>query len=619
MTEKRVPTATQTCPASTAPSGAVSPPRGSLPDIDLSALRARYRAERDKRLRPDGVGQYVPATGDFSFYADDPWTDQPRTREVLQDEVEALVIGGGFGGLTAAAHLRDAGLEHIRVVDKAGDFGGTWYWNRYPGIACDIESYIYLPMLERIGVMPSRKYAPGGEIRRHARRIGEHFDLYRDALFGTEVQSLTWDDATNRWIAETDHSDIIRARYVVVSSGPFNRPKLPGIPGVDAYRGHTFHTSRWDYNYTGGDADGDLWGLANKRVAVIGTGATAIQCVPHIARSAQHLYVVQRTPSAVDERNDAPTDPLWWSSLQPGWQRRRRENFLSLLEARPVHEDHVGDRWTDTAPVRGMRLLAAGAADLDSELVMELADAQKMTELRDRVAREVADTATAAALQPWYRQMCKRPAFSDTYLTTFNRDNVTLLDTDGRGVERFTPDGLMIDGTEYPVDAVVFATGFELGYDPAERTGVEVRGRNGITLSDHWAGGLRTFQGWVTRGFPNLLHLGVSQNAVSVNFAHVLEEQAVHIAAVVAGAEARCALVEPSAEAEDRWVATIRSGNADGDDFLAECTPGYYNAEGRPVRRVESFAPGAVEFHRLLRQWRSDGNLEDVLVPEAQA
>ncbi|MDL5158541.1 flavin-containing monooxygenase [Actinomycetospora termitidis] len=573
--------------------------------IDLEALRARYRAERDRRLRPDGNDQYAPLAADRG--AGDPWVRGDDDRAPVSDAVDALVVGGGFGGLVAAARFRDAGLERIRVVDAAGDLGGTWYWNRYPGVACDVESYIYLPLLEEVGVMPTRKYAPGEEIRRHAQAIGRRFDLYRDALFRTEVTSLAWDDEAARWTVRTNRGDVVSARYVVISSGPFNRPKLPGIPGIDDFRGHTFHTSRWDYDHTGTD----LERLADRRVAVIGTGATAIQVVPHLARTAEQLLVVQRTPSSVDERGDRETDADWWESLEPGWQRTRRENFLALVDGRAAADDLVDDRWTDTAPVRGRR--RAGEGREDPALAVELADAEKMTEIRARVDEIVADPGTADALKPWYRQMCKRPTFSDAYLQAFNRPNVTLLDTRGAGVERLTADGLVVDGVEHPVDTIVLATGFELGADPATRAGVDIRGRGGLPLAEYWADGLRTFHGWVSRGFPNLFHLGSTQNAASPNFAHVLEVQAEHVAGVVAEAQRRGdVLVEPTAAAEDRWVATIRERAVDMQDFQAQCTPGYYNFEGRPRRRSEQFGGGPVEFHEVLADWRAHGDHDEV-------
>ncbi|GLY38922.1 monooxygenase [Amycolatopsis sp. NBRC 101858] len=587
---------------------------------DLEGLRARYRAERDRRLRPEGTGQFgstLPGSA-FADYARDPWS--PVTpREPVTGDVDVAVVGAGFGGLTTAAQLRRSGIASIRMIDTAGDVGGTWYWNRYPGVACDIESYIYLPLLEEVGAMPTRRYSPGEEIRRHAVTLARHFDLYRDTLFHTEVTAVRWLDEEDRWQIGTDRGDSFRARYVVLSGGPFSAPRLPGIPGIDRFAGHAFHTSRWDYGCTGGGpGDPRLDRLAGKRVAVIGTGATAVQVVPALAGQAGHLYVVQRTPSGVDVRDDGPTDESWWASLRPGWQKERRENFQALVHGAGAEEDLIGDAWTDTAPVRGTARLAAAAGAEDPALAMELADHQKMAEIRARVTDIVEDPETAAALQPWYRQFCKRPAFSDRYLQAFNSDRVELVDTRGRGVDEVTEKGIVVDGTEYPVDAIIFATGFDVGFDVVARTrGADLRGRQGVALAEAWADGMRTFQGWVSRGFPNLFHLGTSQNTYSVNFAHTLEEQGTHIAAVVAEAERRGdVLVEPSAAAEEAWQHTIATGAPIAEAtfaFDAECTPGYYNQEGRPRRGPQFYPAGPAAFHELMDIWRRTGGMDEVL------
>ena len=328
----------------------------SRDDFDPDVLRARYRAERDRRLRPDANDQYVEVSGDYRHYVDDPYVDPGFTRAPLNDAVDVLVVGGGFGGLLAAARLREASVDSIRIVEKGGDFGGTWYWNRYPGAQCDIESYIYLPLLEETGYIPTQKYAFADEIRAHARRIGETFDLYRQACLQTEIRDVRWLDDESRWLITTNRDDAIRARCVVMSNGPLNRPKLPGIPGIETFEGHSFHTSRWDYGYTGGSNQGDLTRLADKRVAIIGTGATAIQCVPHLGRYAEQLYVFQRTPSSVDLRGNRPTDPEWVKTLTPGWQKRRMENFNILVSGGAQDEDLVNDGWTDI--IRNLLLMS---------------------------------------------------------------------------------------------------------------------------------------------------------------------------------------------------------------------------------------------------------------------
>ncbi|MBR8740795.1 NAD(P)/FAD-dependent oxidoreductase [Nocardiopsis sp. MG754419] len=596
--------------------GAPASPDEPTEQIDLDALRARYARERDRRIRPDGAAQYRSITGEFGYYAKDPYT--PRTeRAPLTDTVEVLVIGGGFGGLTTGARLRQAGVESIRMMDEAGDFGGTWYWNRYPGIHCDIESYSYMPLLEEVGHIPAWRYAPGEEIRRHAVAIAETFGLYRDALFHTRVTDLEWDGETDRWVVETDRGDRMRARFVITSSGTLTRPKLPGIPGIETFQGHTFHTSRWDYGYTGGDQQGGMDGLADKTVAVVGTGATGVQVIPHVGRDARHLYVFQRTPSSVDVRDNRPTDPAWAASLRPGWQRERMENFLQVVSGEPVETDLTRDGWTSTARLQRKMITGAldtSVSDEERERIDELVDARTMNRIRARVDEVVDDPATADLLKPWYRYMCKRPCFSDHYLPTFNRPDVTLVDTaDHGGITRMTEDAIVVGETSYPVDCVIFATGFDVGVSGVVSGTMPVRGRGGHGLLESWGQGPRTLHGFYSHGFPNLFHLGSLQNANSVNFAHILLEQAEHIAAVIA--EARKVgetVVEPSREAAEAWVRTIRETAHDNSAFQAQCTPGYYNREGSGVRGGSSYSPGPVAFHRLLEDWRGD-RLHEVL------
>jgi cyclohexanone monooxygenase len=586
-------------------------------DFDPDALRARYLAERDKRLRPDANDQYVEVAGDFSHYVDDPYVEPGFTRAPLTDEVDVMVIGGGFGGLLAAARLREAAVDRIRIIEKGGDFGGTWYWNRYPGAQCDIESYIYLPLLEETGYVPKEKYSFAAEIREHSRRIGEHFDLYKDACFQTEIRDLTWLEDEARWLITTNRDDAMKARFVVMSNGPLNRPKLPGVPGIDTFKGHSFHTSRWDYDYTGGDNEGNLTGLVDKRVGVIGTGATAIQSVPHLGRWARQLYVFQRTPSSVDLRGNRPTDPEWAAGLEPGWQKRRMENFNVLVSGGHQDEDLVSDGWTDI--IRNLISIAAVRGDKpmtpdEAMAAMEMADFRKMNQIRSRVGQTVEEAAAAEALKPWYRQFCKRPTFNDDYLPTFNRRNVTLVDTEGQGVDRITETGVVVNGANYELDCLIFATGFEVGTAYTRRAGYEIRGRGGKPLSEHWAGGFRTLHGFMSAGFPNCFHMGVNHSTLTPNFPHLLKEQAAHIAHIIGETEQRQArIVEPTPEAEAGWVQTVRDTARLNLAFRQACTPGYYNGEGRAGADDGLFAnlygPGPVKFFELIREWR-DGGME---------
>ena len=589
--------------------------------FDPDALRAKYRQERDKRLRADANDQYREVVGDFTRFVEDPYSE-PVTREPLTDEVDVVIIGGGFGGLLAGARLREAGVKDIRIIEKGGDFGGTWYWNRYPGAQCDIEAYIYLPLLEEIGYIPTERYARAPEIMEHSRRIGRAFDLYTNACFQTEVTGLDWDEASLRWIVSTNRGDRMRARFVAMSNGPLNRPKLPAIVGIETFGGHTFHTSRWDYSYTGGNAYGNLDRLKDKRIGVIGTGATAVQCVPFLGEAAKELFVFQRTPSSVDVRGNRPTDPDWAASLQPGWQRERMDNFNILVTGGQQEQDLVADGWTDIFRKLANTGQREAAPDFTPEGVasaMELADFEKMEEVRARVDALVADGDTAEALKPYYRQFCKRPTFNDEYLQTFNRPNVSLVDTKGRGIDRVTPTGVVFDGQEYEVDCLIFATGFEVGTGYTRRAGYDVVGRNGVKLSEKWADGLITLHGFHSNGFPNCFFMGLTQGAFTVNFTHMLNEQALHIAYVIQRArEVEAKTVEATAEAETDWVETIVKLARQSAKFQAECTPGYYNNEGAAGNGngfvAGQYGGGPVEFFSMMADWRSDGGLRGLEV-----
>ena len=592
-------------------------------DFDPEVLRAKYRHERDKRIREDGEGQYTEAAAEFAHYADDDPYAEPVERDPLELRIDVAVIGGGFSGLMAAARLKERGATDVRVIEAGGDFGGTWYWNRYPGAQCDIESYCYLPLLEETGYMPKEKYSFAPEIFEHTRRVGEYFGLYENAIFGTRVSEVRWLEDEARWKISTQQGDDIRARFLIQATGPANRPKLPGIPGIGDFEGHSFHTSRWDYAYTGGDHDGGLTKLADKRVAIIGTGATAIQCVPFLGAHAQQLYVFQRTPSSVDLRGNKPTDPEWYATLEDGWQRARRENFAATLLGQNFGEDLVNDGWTDIARRIGISLMnrRPDSGDLDMEEIMlraEIADFQKMNEIRTRVDDEVPDDAGAAeALKPWYRQFCKRPTFNDEYLATFNRPNVELVDvSDAKGVERITPKGVVANGKEYEVDCIIYSTGFEITTDAHRRVDFDTLGRGGQSLYDHWQDGFRTLHGLYSHGFPNWFTIGINQNGLSPNMTSMFDDQAVHVSYIVKEVLDRGAsTIEVTEAAEQAWVDEIVALAGTGATaFLEECTPGYYNREGQVGKGVSMqnspYAPGINAFNALLAAWRDKGDLE---------
>ena len=491
---------------------------------------------------------------------------------------------------------------------------------------------VYLPLLEETGHMPTQKYTMATEIFAHAKRIATTFGLYDHALFSTAVTGLDWDEASSRWIIRTDRGDRIRAQFVAMGTGPLHRPKLPGIPGIELFGGHTFHTSRWDYAYTGGDAAGaPMTKLADKRVGIIGTGATAVQCIPPLGRDAKELFVFQRTPSSIDIRNNQPIDPAWFATLKPGWQHEWLMNFATLQTGGFADEDLVKDGWTDIAVRvrdRAMAEMAStGILDLDTlQRAFEASDDEKMTEIRARVDAIVKDPNTAAALKPWYRQLCKRPCFHDEYLQAYNRPNVHVVDTKGRGVARIDATGAWVSEAHYDLDCLVFASGFEVGTDYARRSGFETVGRDGRKLSDYWADGMRSLHGIHVHGFPNLFVVGPAQGAALIsNITHNLVEAGTTIAAVVAHARNTGAgEVEVTAAAEQAWVEPLETAEL---RFLGnpDCTPGYYNNEGKPLGRRErlnvgGYPAGPVAYFQFIDHWRRSGKFEGLTFrPEATA
>ena len=613
-------------------------------DFDPDALAKKYRIERDKRLRQDGNDQYQEISGEFSYFAEDPYINKELERDPFEDEVEVLIVGGGFGGMLAAVRLREAGIDNFRIIEKGGNFGGTWYWNRYPGASCDIESYIYFPLLEETGFIPKKKYTDAAETLEYCHIICKKYQLYDNACLQTEVTSTVWDEDINRWIVSTNKKDKIKARFVVHSNGPLNRPKLPAIKGINNFNGHTFHTSRWDYDYTGGDSNGKLSNLKDKRVAVIGTGATAVQCVPHIGESAKELFVFQRTPSSIDVRNNHATDTEWILNQKPGWHQKRRDNFETLLTGGQVKKDLVSDGWTeafrllfgnlrDKAPSRfkigiwalmsvfsidmyksGFRkFMTKKVSDyMDLANALQIADYQKMEMVRARAEEIVNDKETAESLKPYYNQFCKRPCFHDEYLATYNRDNVHLIDTDGKGLEELSENGIIFNDVEYEVDCIIFATGFEVGTDYSRRSGYQIKGVDNLTVSDKWKKGLATFHGMHSRGFPNCFFFGHAQSGFTASYTYSLDEQSIHMAYIIKEASKRGSTrIETSKEAEESWINTIIEKARLTASFQENCTPGYYNNEGKinQTPQNNTYGGGPIEFFSLLRKWRSKGDL----------
>lgn len=601
-----------------------------LPEIDAAAIatmREKYRAERDTRLLAKATDQYRHVTGEDAGRADidktyenDPYTPV-AARDPLSKDVEVAILGGGWSGILAGWHLKNAGVTDICNIDHAGDFGGVWYWNRYPGLQCDNDAYCYLPLLEEMNFMPSRKFTDGKEIREYAQSIARRAGLYENGLFHTMIESLKWDESIARWRIATNRGDEIRARFVVMANGLLNIPKLPGIPGITSFKGKMFHTSRWDYDYTGGSQEHQVLDrLADKRVAIIGTGATSVQVVPYLGKYAKQVYVLQRTPSTVDRRENTATDPAWAASLKPGWQKERQRNFhKAAMEMLPPGEtDMIRDIWTEISRHLATEFDAQGWPEIGSAeftAKREVMDYRVMERLRKRVEDIVEDADTAEALKPYYRYLCKRPASNDDYYPTFNRPNVTLIDVSGtQGVEGMTETGFIANGQEYEIDCIIFASGYEVTSELSRRWGIPViEGTDGLSLYRNWEDGFKTFHGITAHGFPNMFFTGFIQSALNSSTTEQMSRHAYHLAHIVAQAQMRGAdRVEPTAQAQDGWVSHVRDTAVDVWQFQNECTPSYFNGEGSDKKRFyagEPYGPGWDAFEALLAHWRDAGDL----------
>ncbi len=589
--------------------------------IDIPALREKYRIEKDKRLRKDGQEQYVRLSDEgLPDYTVDPY-QTPVERAALDEEFDVMVLGAGWGGIKASYYLAKQGITSIRNVDTAGDFGGVWYWNQYPGVQCDNDAYCYLPLLEEMGFMPSKKFSDGAEIQAYARSIAERFEFADKALFHTQVTSLKWDGPSQRWHVGTSRGDSLRPRFVIVAPGVLNMPKLPQIKGIETFKGHMFHTSRWDYDYTGGSHGNPVLDkLADKRVAIIGTGATSIQAVPHLAKHAQQLYVIQRTPSTVDKRPNPPTDQDWAASLASGWQLERIANFHRGAQEvfQPGEQDLICDIWTEINRNLAAEIAAAGQEVTMEEFMAqrELMDFRVMERLRARCDELVADPATAEALKPYYHHMCKRPLSSDEYYPAFNRDSVTLIDvSDQLGIEAMTERGFIANGQEYEIDCMIFASGFEVTSDLDRRWGIPVfEGKGGLSIYDHWRDGPQTLHGITTHGFPNMGFIGYIQGGINSSVTEHFGRQGAHAAWIIAECLKRgVAQFEPSQEAQDEYLRTYNEIKLDVSEMQARCPPGYFNNEGAASNKWALFPGwgyGWDHFEAMLGEWRAAGDLK---------
>ncbi len=580
--------------------------------LDIEALRAKYREERDKRLSDDR-GNYVYMNPELAKRFDhDPWATSDGSREPVSRDVEVLICGGGISGLVTGGTMRKHGIapEDICIIDRGSDFGGTWYWARYPGLSCDTESFVYMPFLEETGYIPTEKYAHGPELYEHCQRVGKHFDLYKGALFQTRIEDAVWDEEQDRWVITTDRGDEIRARFFFRANSLTHEAKLPGVPGLEEFKGHSFHALRWDYDYSGGDQKGNHTRLADKRVGIVGTGATAIQAVPPLGESSKELFVFQRTPSSVNIRANRPTDPEWAAQLKPGWQQKRMENFLNIISGFPEEEDMVDDGWTWSVGKAFRRYEKPGAPTFTPEM-QERQDFETMNTIRARVDEIVEDPKTAEALKPWYGIMCKRPCFHDRYLQTFNRPNVALVDTDGKGIERITERGVIANGQEYELDCLIFATGFDVSgsrwKDP------DPKGVGGKKLSDQWRENMATLHGLTVPGFPNMFTMSGPGSTLATTVTYGFLVMAENCATIIDHCRDNGhTRFEVKPEAAQAWWDLIIEKSRSHQAYYEACTPGYYNAEGRGSVFGRHYGEGPVEYGHILEEWAESDLTRDI-------
>ena len=556
----------------------------ALPEEPAGAIfnaqeQAKYREFKESRR---GAADYMAMEGDFSRYLKDLHSTAPVPREALTDDCEILVVGAGFAGLLLWYRLREAGFTDVRFCEKGGDVGGTWYWNRYPGIACDVEAYSYLPLLEEVGYFPTMKFASGFEIFEYCQKMAEKFGFYERALFHTTVEKTLWDESAKRWVVTTDRGDAMKAKFVILANGILTTPKLAKIEGMETFQGDSFHTSRWNYDVP----------LEGKRVGIIGTGATAVQVIPELAKVVKELYVFQRTPSSVDVRDQRATTAEEMETWQhePGWARARRARFAKISSGRTAiraNDDYLSGK----LPPEPKKERDPNAPQLSADEIMQKqldTNFRIMEQIRARVDAIVKDPKTAAALKPYYAYGCKRPTFHDEYLPTFNLPHVHLVDTAPRGVSRINERGVVHDGVEYPLDVLIYATGFQW---MATATFNMIVGREGKSLKQKWEDeGTKTFLGLHSQGFPNLFIVtGPQGGGGSFNFTDAIEAHAEYILWMLNTLREKGAdVVDVKKDAENSYAehcAQVDIASAPFRDCLS-----YYNAEGNAE-------PGALAYY----------------------
>ena len=531
-------------------------------------------------------------------------------------EVDALIVGAGFSGIYMLKRCRELGLS-AQVIEAATDVGGTWYWNRYPGARCDVESmqysYSFSDDLQRDWTWTER-YARQPEILDYVAHVVERFDLRRDMRFETRVTSAAFDDASGRWAIETDHGENISAKYCVMATGCLSTPNLPVFKGLDRFEGDTYHTGRWPH---------EAVDFTGKRVGVIGTGSSGVQSIPVIAAEAAHLTVFQRTPNfsvpAWNGTLDADAVQTW-KARYPELRQRARSSSVgdifkisetSALDLSPEARDAEFERrWRQGS----FNFLASFADIITSREANDFAVEFAHNKIRQRVD----DPAVAELLCPRDHPLgTKRLCVDSDYFETFNRDNVSLVDVKAAPIEEITPKGLRAGGKEFELDAIVFATGFDAM--TGALLNMDIRGRGDIAFKDKWSGGPKTYLGLAVAGFPNLFTVtGPASPSVLSNMMTSIEQHIEWIADCMEYMEAHdLATIEASPEAEDEWMQHV-TDVADGTLFFESNT--WYvgaNIPGKP-RVIYPYVGGVGAYREICDKVAAAGYEGFTLAPAGE-
>jgi cyclohexanone monooxygenase len=495
-------------------------------------------------------------------------------------DFDAVIVGAGFAGLYMLHRLRGMGLE-ASVLEAGSGVGGTWYWNRYPGARCDVESVQYSLQFSDALQQEwdwSERYAAQPELLAYANHVADRFDLRCDIQFSTRVSRASFDEAAGRWVIETSDGARITATYCIMATGCLSSPNLPTFKGLDTFEGERYHTGYWPHE----EVD-----FTGKQVAIIGTGSSAVQSIPIIADQAKQLFVFQRTPNYAIPAHNAALTPEYRRAIKadyPGLRERARKNMTGIdfdysntaaLETPPEERTREYEtRWQ-----RGGLSFLGAYKDL---MVDQEANDTAADFVRAKIREKVRDAKVAALLAPKNTIGCKRLCIDIGYYETFNRPNVTLIDVSEMPIEAITRQGVRVEGREYKVDAIVFATGFDAMTGALLK--IDIRGKGGLTLREKWREGPRTYLGLAMAGFPNLFTItGPGSPSVLTNMLPTIEQHVDWIAGSIGYLrEHGLVRIEPSVQAEEDWGAHV--GELVGRTLRYTCGSWYLgvNIPGKP-------------------------------------